>query len=128
MIKIKLTEDWVEYVPEWNDNRDNKDPIKCKIKYVSQEDQDRLTDNMIGQQRDGFRSKKGMKWTKAQRSMVNEHVKDISGVLVEDKEGNEHIIKEMKDLYKIPQLKGLYIDIADALDAGNNLEDFEIKN
>lgn len=130
-IKIKLEDaEWTEYVPEWNGNREcsKKEQICAKIKYISQEDQDKITDSLIGQQRDGFRAKAPVKWSQSHHEMVNSHIKEIKNVYVVDKEGKEKEIKTMSELYKIPMLKGLYSEFADSLDATNRLEEHEIKN
>jgi plasmid replication initiation protein len=129
-IKVKMdAPEWMEFAPTWNGNRDlpKKEQITCLIKYISQEDQDKLTDELIGQQRDGYRSKAPIKWSKAHHSMVNMHVKDIRNVSTV-KEDKETFIVNMSELYKIPQLKKLYTEIAEALDVSNQLEEAEVKN
>ena len=128
-IVVENNDDWVEYIPEWGDNRESgvKDPIKCMIKHISQQDQDGLTDSVIGEQRKGYRKNKSMKWSRAQRDMVDKHVKDIKNVGAR-KDGEISAVKTMSDMYNIAALRGLYAEIADALDATNNLESFEVKN
>jgi len=130
MIKLKLNElEWIDFTPEWNGNKECNlaDRVKCKIKYISQADQDKITDSLIGEQRKGFRAQKGMAWSKANHDLVNSHVKDIKNVFIVTEEGEKELTT-MKELYKIPALKGLYAEIAEALDAANSLEELEIKN
>jgi hypothetical protein len=129
-IKIMLDEnEWTEFFPEYGDNLSlpKKERVACSIKYVTQEDQDKLTDLLIGDNRKGFRSQKGVKWSKAHNEMIDKHVKDIKNVTVV-KGDKEEPIKTMAQMYKIPHLKDLYREIGEALDASARLEDFEAKN
>ena len=129
-IRISIDEnEWTEFFPEYAGNLDcpKKERVSCQIKLISQGDQDKLTDLLIGEQRQGYRKQKGTKWSKAQTEMVNQHVKDIKNVTIV-KGGKENQIKTMEAMYKIPHLKGLYTEIGEALDASSRLEDFEEKN
>lgn len=128
MIKVVVSEnEWLDFIPEFNGNKEQpeKEQITCKIKLISQEDQDKLTDKIIGQQRDGFRQKQGMKWSQANFEVVNSHVKEIKNVFIV-KNDKEIAVNNMAELYKVPQLKALYSEIANALDG--NLTEQEIKN
>jgi plasmid replication initiation protein len=129
-IKICVDEnEWVEFFPEYAGNLDQpkKERVSCMIRYITQEDQDRLTDLLIGDSRKGFRSQKSVKWSKAHNDMINNHVKDIKNVSIV-RAGKEEPIKNMAEMYKIPHLKDLYREIGEALDASSRLEDFETKN
>lgn len=129
-IKIMLDEnEWTEFFPEYNGNRDlpKKERVSCQIKFISQEDQDKLTDVLIGDSRKGFRNTKTVKWSKAHNDLINNRVKDIKNVSFV-KGGKEEEVKTMAQMYAIPHLKELYREIAEALDASARLEEFESKN
>jgi len=128
-IKVNIQKDWVYFEPEFMDNKacSKKDRVSCMIKYISQADHDKMTDMMIDKQRKGFRTQKGLGYSKAQLSMINAQVKDIKNVSVIDGE-EERDIKTMEEMYYIPHLKGLYEEITNALDASNSLTDEERKN
>jgi hypothetical protein len=128
MIKLKaMASDWNEFVPEFMGNRElpKKEQISCKIKFISQAEQDKLTDSLIGQQRDGFRKKNDIKWSKAHATLVNEHIKEIKNVFMHNGE-KDVAIETMAELYKIPQLKNLYTELASSLEA--TLTEEELKN
>ncbi len=130
MIKITIDEnEWTEFFPEYADNLEcpKKERVSCQIKLITQSEQDKLTDTMIGETRKGYRKQKSTKWSKAQTDMINRHVKDIKNVTIV-KSGKEDKITTMESMYKIPHLKGLYSEIGEALDASSRLEDFETKN
>ena len=129
MIKVNVQKDWIYFEPEFMDNKSCKkeERVSCMIKFISQADQDRMTEKMIDTQRKGFRAQKGIKFSKANLSMVEEHVKDIKNVfIIENNE--EKPILTMGEMYNIPHLKGLYEEIANALDASNQLDEDERKN
>ncbi len=135
MIKINVKKDWIYFEPDFMDNKacPKTERISCFIKYISQADQDGMTDRMIDTQKKGYRATKKIKYSKSNLQMITEKVKDIQNVAVveEDKDGNElpeRAIKTMEDMYYIPHLKGLYEEISSALDASNHLEEQERKN
>ena len=128
MIKIKMLEsDWNEFIPEFMDNKElpENEQISCKVKFISQAEQDKLTDSLIGQQREGFKKKQPIKWSKAHAELVNEHVKEIKNVFI-IKDNQEVKVETMAELYKVPQLKNLYSEIANALEA--SVDEEETKN
>ena len=55
----EVKNDWFEYVPEWNGNRnlDEDQQISCEIKYMLQEDLDRFADDIAEEERPGRKKK-----------------------------------------------------------------------
>ena len=59
--------------------------------------------------------------------MIDANVKEIKNVFVIDGE-EEKKVNTMKDMYYVAHLKGLFEEIANALNASNSLEELEAKN
>lgn len=124
-----VPEEWIDFIPEWNNNKSEpkKDQICCNIKPLTQKDSDRITDEFISHAQTGKKGIKKARWSKINKKITNEHVKDIKNVfLLVDGEKKE--LKTMNELYDIPQLKGLYQEIANALDISESLDDETKKN
>ena len=130
MIEIQLTDEWVKFIPTFRDNDEceEEEQISCLIKFIKRSDEDKLTDELIGSSRDGFRQKKGSTWSKGHRELVDKHVKDIKNIFVRNKEGARKEITTMEQLYRIPQYNKIYSEIAEALDGSNSLSECEVKN
>ena len=129
-IKITMNEnEWIEFFPDYADNLElpKKERVACQIKYISQCDQDKLTDSLIGDSRKGYRKQKSVKWSTAHNNLINNHVKDIKNITVV-KGTKETPIKTMAEMYKIPHLNDLYKEIGEALDASTKLTEDEQKN
>ena len=129
MIKVNLQKDWILFEPEFMNNKACKkeERVSCMIKLISQADQDKMTDKMIDQNRKGFRTEKGIKFSSANLEMIDANVKEIKNVFVIDGE-EEKKVNTMKDMYYVAHLKGLFEEIANALNASNSLEELEAKN
>lgn len=128
-IEIKLAQnEWEKFVPTFrgNDELPLDEQISCEIKYLSQQDSDRLQDLLINQARKN--KSKTIEFSKANKQIIHTHVKNIKNVSMVNPDGSKKDITIMDELYKIPALKGLYEEIANALDASNALDDDNKKN
>lgn len=129
MIEIKSKKDmWERYVPTFSGNKElpEHEQISCEIKKLTQADSDRLQDALINQARKAKSNK--IQFSKANREITNSHVRDIKNVFLTDENGQRKELKELKDLYEIPELKGLYEELTNALDASNDLTEEDKKN
>jgi hypothetical protein len=125
--KFKVIGDqWVGFIPEFEKNKSfpESEQISCKIKYISQSDSDKTMDVLLEEKRNG---KDLIGWSSAHSRLVSSNVKEIKNLVVETPEGEKEI-KAMQDMYNIPELKPLYIEIANAIDNKGKLTELEIKN
>ena len=102
MIKVNLQKDWILFEPEFMNNKACKkeERVSCMIKLISQADQDKMTDKMIDQNRKGFRTEKGIKFSSANLEMIDANVKEIKNVFVIDGEEDYYWVYDSR--------KGIY--------------------